>query len=286
MSPDEAFPFIFSIIFSLVAWGRWIYTARALAGVDLAPGARTRWRGVVPAACTLSLAGLFCVLAFWASYDVRDSLVYMIFYLLIGAAVVPMGIGLLGWLGLSLRDDVIERRNPAARLALAGAVVGFSAAYAGSNIGDGPGWWVVLVCSGLAFGSLLAAWCVLAKICRVAERITVERDEAAGLRTGAWFVASGVILGRAAAGNWLGMAGAWNDFWHIAWGSWSLLVVALLLEAVLGGSGGAATGGGRLRMASVEAARMARPSLFARGVVPALIQFGLAWLFLAFFGRW
>lgn len=283
MSGDEFFAQIASIVFSLVAWGRWIYLRRKLAGFDLNSGTPSRWHQLIPAACIISVVGLLGVLVFWSSYDVRESVVYIFFYMTMGIAAIPVGIGLLGKLGLSLRDDVIERRNPAARLALSGAIIGFTAAYAGSNIGDGPGWWVVVVCTGLAHGSLLLAWCILTLTCRVADRITIDRDEATGLRIGGWFIASGLILGRAAAGNWEGMSGAWTDFLSIAWGAWLLMAIAMLFESVLGGS--QVDRNDNQRGFSTRAINEPA-SLLTKGLIPAVIQLGLAWLFLDFFGRW
>src|SRR4051812_13339427 len=78
----------------------------------------------------------------------------------------------------------------------------FSACHAGANIGNGPGWWVVIFSAALATGSLLVLWIALADLTPVADAVAIDRDPAAGIRLGGWLAASGLVLGRAVAGDW------------------------------------------------------------------------------------
>jgi hypothetical protein len=96
--------------------------------------------------------------------------------------------------------------------AVIGALLGVTLCYAGGNIGDGPGWWVVLFSAGLATSVLLAAWMALTQLTPVADSVTIDRDPAAGIRLGAFLASCGLILGRAVAGDWRSAAGTVVDF--------------------------------------------------------------------------
>ena len=69
-----------------------------------------------------------------------------------------LGITALALCDLSARDDVVERSNRAAIPAIAGGLLAITLCFAGGNIGDGPGWWVVMFCGVLSTGTLLLAW--------------------------------------------------------------------------------------------------------------------------------
>jgi hypothetical protein len=74
----------------------------------------------------------------------------------VGAALGISG-QLLSFLGVSARDDVLERRNSAALIAVVGALLGAILCIAGGNIGEGPGVEVVIASAGTA----LCVWFVL-----------------------------------------------------------------------------------------------------------------------------
>ena len=266
MSPDEIFALIGSLVISLFTWGLWLWLKIQLKRFAATSSLENIQLGI---ALMLSAGLLFALLANFASHDVRDSVIYMFFYMVMGAAIVGLGVVFLGWLGLNLRDDVIERRNPASTLALAGAIPGLTLAYAGSNIGDGPGWWVVVFCSGLSVGGLLLGWLVLDRITELGETITIERNRAAGLRIGAWFIATGAILGRAAAGNWIDVEHTLADFGRISLGAVGLLGLTLGLE-----------------IWARPRPEHPRNQLFAYGFVPGAILLCLSALYLNHYGRW
>ena len=77
-----------------------------------------------------------------------------------------------------------------------------SLCYAGANIGNGPGWWVVAFTAGLATASFAILWFLMDRLGRFSESITVDRDVASGIRLAAALVAIGLVLARAAAGDW------------------------------------------------------------------------------------
>lgn len=266
MPPDEILALIGSVFIAAIIWGRWLFLK-----LNLKRFSATSSPENIALSISLVLSGglLFSLLANYASHDVRDSDVYMTFYLVMGAAVDGLGTVFLDWLGLSMRDDVIERRNPASALALAGVIPGLTLAYAGSNIGDGPGWWVVVFCSGLAVGGLLFGWLVLDRITHLGETITIERNRAAGVRIGAWFIATGAILGRAAAGNWIDVRHTLADFGRISLGAIGLLGLTLALEIWV-----------RPR------ADNPHNHLVRHGLIPGVILLCLSALYLNHYGRW
>lgn len=228
MSEDEVFVLVASCILTAIFWLRWYRHCQALTWLRTSFG--SRWLVIVmPLLCGVLL---WLVLRNLAARDVRDALKYLLFYLVLGAAWVGLGIRLVGLLGLSVRDDVLERRNLAATWAVAGALVGLTLCYAGANIGDGPGWWVVVYSASLSTAGLLALWIILDRLSGLTEAVTVERDVASGLRLGGFLVAAGLILGRAVAGDWVSASATTVEFVRQAWPALALLLLAVPLEWV------------------------------------------------------
>jgi hypothetical protein len=174
---------------------------------------------------------LFEILKTWASSDVRDSSIYLLFYMVLGAAWIGLALRCTGFAGISVRDDAIERRNGAASLALAGSLIGLTLAFAGGNIGDGPGCWVVVFAAGLATLVFFALWIALDAFAHVSDAITIDRDLAMGVRLAGFLTAEGIILGRAVAGDWVSAAATLRDFVIAGgWPSLMLLVAAIGIE--------------------------------------------------------
>jgi len=173
---------------------------------------------------------MFFVLLKWSSHDVQSNLLYILFYFAMWFGWLGAGQLILPYFGLSVRDDLFERQNPAAAVAIAGALIGFTLAFAGGNIGDGPGWWVVLFSSGLATGTLVLLWVIGNLISRVAEAITIDRDVAAGWRALGFFIGGGLVVGRAAAGNWQSAGATMSDFIGKGWPVLIVWVVTVVLD--------------------------------------------------------
>lgn len=255
MSGDETFALLSSGVISLIVWTLWF--SRILTVSRLASG--TAVRAPVLLAPWFSAVVLFAVLRTAAAHDVRDDPKYLFFYQVFGAAWVGLVVQTLPRFGVSVRDDVAERGNLAASFAIAGALVGATLCFAGSNIGDGPGWWVVAFTGGLATAAFLWLWRLLERASAVAESVAVERDVAAGLRLAGWLVGTGLVLGRAAAGDWTGPVAATVDFGRLGWPAAGLLALEVVLSRWL-----------RATPATP------RPSWFLAGVVPAAVHAGAA----------
>ena len=265
VSEDEIFVLVMCL--GLVA-GFWILWFRdALAVARRSSGFRERW---LLAVTPIAAAGLlFWILRRYAASDVRDSGFYLFFYMAMGAAWVGVAARLLPFFGLGARDDVIERGNRAAAAAIAGALLGITLSFAGGNIGDGPGWWVVVFCGFLSTGTLLLFWSFLDRLTGLADAITIDSDRAAGVRAAGFFLGAGLILGRAVAGDWEGAAPTMLDFVLHGWPVAVLLAAATLLER-------------RLRPSPET---LDRPVL-TYGVLPSLLYLGLGAAAVEMAGSW
>ncbi len=264
MSDDERFVSVASAGLALIIWGFWFKNALGITWLGAARGRRTLF-ALAPLLCFAVLAG---ILRAFAAHDVRNSPQYLGLYLVLGAAWLGLCTLVLPVTGLSPRDDVVERRNGAVAWTILGALLGITLCYGGGNIGDGPGWGVVVFAAALATGSLLLILLLLAACARLAERITVERDLAVGVRSACVLTACGLVLGRAVAGNWVSAEATLTDFAHSAWPA----LVPLPVEIVWG--------------------RLSRPpghssaNVFAAGVVPGCAYLLTAGAYVAWQGAW
>jgi hypothetical protein len=227
MSGDETVVLIVCLAFAVLTWIPWLWEGAAC--VRLGSRFASRWSlYVYPLMCAAVLAA---VLRLYASSDVRDDPVYILFYGVMGAAWVGfVARYVMPFFSLSSRDDVVERKNPAAAHAIGGALLGLTLCFAGGNIGDGPGWWVVVFSAALSTGAFFLLWALLDRFTSLADAVTVERDPASGIRLAGYFIGSGLILGRAVAGNWVNVHDTVIDFGKLAWPVLLLWLAAALLE--------------------------------------------------------
>lgn len=182
---------------------------------------------VLPGACLLFIG---IVLWRWGSTDVRTSVGWIVQYTMAGAAWLMLGLYLLSVLGVSVRDDVMERQNSAAAWVVYGALIGTALCYAGANFGSGPGTAIVIFCAVLSTAFLFGFWFCLERISRLADRVTIERDEGTGIRASGWIVSLGLIFGGAVAGDWESLGATVRDFIHYAWVAIIFLLAAVAIE--------------------------------------------------------
>lgn len=267
MSSGELVVLIASLLVAILVWALWVWESATVARSF----SRARGRGVLFVMPVLSAWILIQVLASFASFDVRDDAGYFFLYVCLGAAWVGVAVwALLPFFGLSARDDVLERQNPAAAYAVSGALVGTTLCFAGGNIGDGPGWWVVVFSALLSTGAFFLLWVLLDKLTGLADVVTIDRDPAAGLRLGGFFIASGLILGRAVAGNWASFGVTVLDFVRSGWPVVALLLLAAFLE----------------KQSSPPRLDRSVSALLGQGVVPAVAYLGFAAAVVAIHGPW
>lgn len=184
---------------------------------------------ILPIICVLVIAA---VIWGWGSNDVRSSASWIFLYTMGGAAWLLLGLYLLSLLGVGLREDVLERQNPAAAWVVYGALIGTALCYAGANVGNGPGAEVVVFCAVLSTTFLFGFWFCLERVFRLADRVTIERDESAGIRIGGWMLSLALIFGGAVAGDWESLEGTVWDFFGFAWVAILFLLAAVAIESV------------------------------------------------------
>jgi len=215
-------------IAAIYAWYRW-YIAALVPALAIRNASRSVFI-VGPGVCLLLL---YLVLRRWAADDVRDSGTYLAFYMAAGAAWIGLAARFCCLLGISPRDDAVERQNLAAAFATFGALVGITFCYAGGNVGNGPGWWVVVFSAGLSTGAFFVLWALVEWLTDIGESITIDRAVGAGLRLGGFLVGAGMILGRAVAGDWVSAEATVRDFAAVAWPVLPLAGTAVILERIL-----------------------------------------------------
>lgn len=225
----EYFVGLISGVTAMITWAPWyrdIFRVNRLA----APPRYRLILGLAPVACLLLL---LASLQQFSARAVRESGAYILLYLMLGAAFLGVSVQCFALLGVSACEDVLERRNGASLIAVAGALAGAILCVAGGNIGEGPGASVVVACAATAMGTWFLLWWLLevGSGGQVSEQITVERDRGGAIRLAALLVANGAIVGAAVAGDWNG-ARFLRDFSAFGWPALALTVIAAAAERV------------------------------------------------------
>ncbi len=228
MSGDEMMVLIGSLVVIAVLWFDW-YKAAFINTLVVKKGNRLLYIAA-PVVCVIFL---YIVLRNYAADDVRESTTYLPFYMVVGAAWVGLVRMVLPFLGISPRDDAIERQNLSATFATSGALLGATFCFAGANVGNGPGWWVVLFSAGLSTAAFFALWALLEKYTAISEKVTINRESGAGLRLGGLLCGIGLIFGRAAAGDWISTEATVKDFVTVGWVALPLAAVAVIIEKLM-----------------------------------------------------
>jgi hypothetical protein len=196
---------------------------------------------IVLSSLAAALVGNLAVLLTISSLDVRNDGDEVGFYLAVTLFSVLFAVLFFEFAGISLRDDVAARRNSAAAAALCGFIVGEGFCLAGCNSGNGPGAEAVLFCAVISTAVLFLAWGVFDVRSGIVERVTVERDFAAGIRAGAFLASAGAIVGGSVAGNWISMGWTLWDLACFGWPTAVLLLIAVSAESIFRKRGAAAS---------------------------------------------
>ena len=212
---------------------------------------------------------LVCALRGYGAKEVRTDFGSILFLTALGGVWVIAAAALFPWLGLSLRDDAMERRNTAALVALLGGLFAVQLAFVGGNVGAGPSYWNNVFCAALGTGGVLCLWLMLELGSGVSASIAEDCDVASGVRLCGFLVASGLILGRAVAGDWHSASATLHDFARDGWPAAAVWVFALVLERLLRPS-----------------RRRPFPSWRVSGLLPALLYLALAAGWLCHLGPW
>ena len=212
---------------------------------------------VTPALC---VAALYPILKHWAAAEVRSS---PAFFVMGGALIIVFGVAALPLLGLSIRLDVVERRNKAVILVVCAAMIAVTICYAASNIGEGPDVSMTLVPAAVAIGTLFLLWLIAEALARFADAITIDRDLSSGIHLGAFLISAAFLLARGAAGDFVSWDATFHD--QLEWTKPTLLLLAVAVVVQY-----------------LTRPSLAKRNLFLHGVIPALLQLSVASVF--FFG--
>jgi uncharacterized membrane protein YjfL (UPF0719 family) len=227
----------------------------------------THWPFYLCAVAALTFVAV--TLEFWGAAEIRATVSEVFFLTFVAAVWLIVAAKLFPWLGLSLRDDAVERKNYSALIALCGAVLALGIIYAGANVGEGPSFTNNFFCDAIGTASFFLLWFILELVGKVSRSITEDRDLATGLRTCGLFLAFGLIIGRALAGDWHSEEATVRDFIRDAWPAAVLLVLALIVESI-----------------ARPNRRQPIPSWPFYGLLPAAIYILLAAVWLWHLGAW
>lgn len=229
MSPDEVFVFVLTAAVSLAGWVNWYSGMGRIWPREKTAQMRNWFFYFALAVVNI----IFLTLTTLASFDVVGDAIYTVFYVVFGLAWIIAVKGVLHLCcDLSWRDDALERGNSPAALALLTALLGATFIYAGSNIGDGPGWWVVLFTVFFATAGWLLPGALVYIYGRMHERVSVERDLPSALHWGLYMISSGLVWGRASAGDWFTAQRTLVEFAD-AWPVLALTVIAMAVDRLL-----------------------------------------------------
>jgi hypothetical protein len=226
---DFLFFFVWSAIGLFVIWRGWfsLLLRSALVPLDLP----TR---ISLASLPVICAGfLLVVLLKYSAATVRSNPLWVLGYFVFGAAWMGASQWAFGFLGIGMRDDVVERRNPSAAWVVAGQLLASTFCFAGANIGNGPGPAVVVFCVLLSTATLLLTWVLFDWIASASETITIERDSAAGIRAGGWFTAAGIVCGASVTGDWSDASRTLSEFAGYVWPLFLFSIGMACFERVL-----------------------------------------------------
>jgi hypothetical protein len=265
MGEDEVFAMLGSLVIGVIAAGIWYARGLGITRLGAPPGSRTLLLLLPP----IALLGLQRVLTAFAAVDVREDGRYQFLFVAMGSIWVFVLPRALAIIGVSYRDDALERRNVAASTAIAGTVLGLTILFAGSNMGEGPSIWNTVETAIAATAMLFAAVLILALATSIGDTIAVERDLSSGVRFAGWIAASGVVLGRASAGDWMGEDAMIADLVSVGWPVAVFLAVAVAVELTL-----------RPKVSAPQ------PNVVTAGVVPAAVYLAVSLAYVASLPSW
>jgi uncharacterized membrane protein YjfL (UPF0719 family) len=257
--PDlEIFAFIAAVFLSLKGWLTWFGDIASVNSLRTPVSKRL----VLLTAPLVCLVLILIALNRLTATTVRGDALYISFYLLIGAGWLGGVTLVFPFLGISVRDDVLERGNRAASWAITGALAGASCSFAGANVGNGPGVEAVLFSAVLSSALFIGLWLGMDLLTSISDAITVDRDESAGIRLGGLLLGIGLLSGWSVAGNWVSASATLKDFVTSSVPAILLTAVAVGVEVVF-------------RRASVQLSTKTIPSVIVSAVYVGL---ALVWV--------
>jgi len=192
-------------------------------------GGGLKIRGILAVAPLICLALLLPVLLHLTAHEVKEDHAYVVMFMLAGCVWLWLSVAMAAALGISFRDDAIERRNYPAAVAICGAMLGVTCVYAGANIGEGATVWMTFAPAAMATVAWVANWLMLEWMCGIDDAVAIERDMPSAVRLAVFLAVSGAILGWAVAGDFESAEGTVRD---LAWRGWPVVPLAMVLAIV------------------------------------------------------
>jgi hypothetical protein len=226
MSGGEVFVGLVAGIGAAIYWLWWFGTVLQTNPL-LHPGRRLIGVALILLIC---LALVTTALVNWADPIVRESPGYILLFLAVAADALAIATAAGSLFGLGAIHDGIRRKCTATLVSMSGLWIGTALASAGANIGRGDTIGTTLGPLAIAVATLLALAALLAIATRRFAAVRLDRDGPAGIRLAGLFIAWGLILGRAAAGDWESILRTWEDFLVYGWPAMVLLIAAVAIE--------------------------------------------------------
>jgi hypothetical protein len=229
MSDDEVSVGVLAVLFAAAFW------TGALHAVGRAsPLVRPRSRRGLATVVLLAALGLvLAALSTGADPQVRENPGYIVLFLAVAADTLAVATLAGSALGLSALDGFVRGPNVAIGWAVAGLWLGTGLVNAGANIGRGDTIGTTLGPLALALATLLLLTGLLSAATGRFRAVRLDRDRRAGVRVAGLFVAWGLILGRAVAGDWESARRTWEDFLAYGCPAAALLLIAGPVERML-----------------------------------------------------
>ncbi len=262
--PDEWLFFVIAGVVGIYLGVRWYVALNRRTSLSR-PLRNNLFLGLVPPAALLVL--LITLQLGADPVYVAGHLDYTLLFLARGALWIFVAVRLLPLVGLSFEDDVVDRSNPAAAIAVSGAILGTMLAYAGSNIGNGPTIWTTLVPALVATITLFGLWSLIGLLSSISDVITIDRDRAAAIRLAIFLICCGAILGRAMAGDFSDWTETFATFVLLGWPSILLVLFVVVVNWI-----------------SKPTPQRPEPSRFVYGVIPASILVVMTLIYLLMTG--
>jgi uncharacterized membrane protein YjfL (UPF0719 family) len=254
---DEALVLAVSCIITIWRGHRWY--AALLNGARLRRHVLSRLLlGVMPIVC---LAIIEFVLRRWAAVEVRTTGGYQFLFLAAGGVWLVFLTWVMPIFGIDPRIDAIDNGNSAACVAVCGAMLGMSICYAGANIGEGATIWMTFFPAVVGAALILGLWMFVEMTSGISAAIAIERDLASGVRLAGLLIAIGLILARAAAGDWVSIDATLQDFVRLGWPAALMAVIFSVVD----------------RLFQPTPSRP-KPSIILFGVMPMVAYCALTWL--------
>ena len=213
------------------------------------------------------LIALFVTLAKGAAREVREDGQYLVLFLALGASWLIGLAWALGWLGIHVRDDALERNNVAAAVAVSGALSGGMIVYGGANLGEGATIWMTIGPALLGTVSISSLWAVHQMLSGATDAIVLDRDLASGIRFAGMTLSTGLVVGRSLVGDYVSDVETVRDLLVQSLPAVPLVALSIVIQL-------------KLR----PTAARPKPNAVTRGLLPALGYLALAVFALFWFG--